>query len=590
MIISATDCRLALHPGPPYARCFMRQISDLTASLMRLDRKPYGALKSVRGAYQGPEFVLHIDHVQGDPFGEPSPVRLVVEAAFLALPRWVLTTALRREATADFLNRRFCEALASRSRSRGSGHSGHFRMQRPGQQILRRSSAEVDISGGVELRFQVGLPAQGRRISGHQACEMFAEDVPSALAAGVAPGAFPCENLEDHVRVAEDAQAFRAQLPAHGLVAWVGEGALLPRASGIDDRPLGAGAVPFSGPDALKVRLTAPHSGTVVGMGIPEGITLIVGGGYHGKSTLLRALERGVYDHIPGDGRERVVALESAVKIRAEDGRPVIGVNIANFIGELPGGRTTERFITANASGSTSQAAALAEALELGAQCLLIDEDTSATNFMIRDARMQALVGEENEPITPFIDRVEHLRRQRSVSSILVVGGSGDYFEVADTVIAMRDYRPADVTAQAKNILERHPTRRQPVRRPWQEPGPRRLDASSIDPSRGRKDVHIRAISDDRLLLGQAEIDLSAVEQLVERGQVQGVARALVWLREHGNGDGVAVGPWIDEVMSAVERYGLDVLALEQRGDLAMFRRFELAGALNRLRGLKVES
>ena len=181
---------------------------------------------------------------------------------------------------------------------------------------------------------------------------------------------------------------------------------LLPRRSGVDDRPLeGGGVVPFRSPESLRVVLQAPNAGSVPGMGVPVGVTLVVGGGFHGKSTLLRALEAGVYNHRPGDGRERVVSDPDTVKVRAEDGRAVAGVDISAFIDGLPLGQDTHHFTTPNASGSTSQAATIVEALESGAHALLVDEDTSATNFMLRDRRMQSLVPKDAEPITPFQPR-----------------------------------------------------------------------------------------------------------------------------------------------------------------------------------------
>lgn len=208
-------------------------------------------------------------------------------------------------------------------------------------------------------------------------------------------------------------------------------------------------------PASLSITIQTPNSGTVSGMGIPKGVTLIVGGGYHGKSTLLRALEIGVYNHVPGDGRERVVSNPSAVKIGAEDGRRIEKVNISPFINNLSFGKNTQAFSSENASGSTLQAANIIESLEIGASVILIDEDTSATNFMIRDHRMQELVSKEKEPITPFIDKVRHLYTDCGVSTILAIGGAGDYFDVADYVICMVEYTPRDVTGDAKRITDK---------------------------------------------------------------------------------------------------------------------------------------
>jgi len=441
----------------------------------------------------------------------------------------------------------------------------------------------------VEARFVVGLPAAGRRVLGRQAAAMLCDDLPRIVDAALRFAANNRTALYRHLHTAEDADWLRPQLAASGLVAFVGDGALLPRRSGVDERPLTQGGVPFKTPRSLRVEFKLPNTGVVTGMGIPVGVTLIVGGGYHGKSTLLNALERGVYNHIPGDGRELVVTTESAVKIRAEDGRAVTGVDISPFIGMLPNGMDTRCFSTANASGSTSQAANIVEALEVGARMLLVDEDTAATNFMIRDSRMQELIAKEREPITPFVDKVRQLYQEQGVSSILVMGGSGDYFEVADTIIAMDAYVPRDVTGIAKEIAMRHRSQRHPEGgQHFGSITPRVPLADSLDPSKGRRDVKISARGVKTILFGANEIDLTQVEQLVDPSQLNAIGQALYYARQQYM-DGQRTLPQIlDAVMADLQAKGLDVLDNRPLGDLAMFRRHELAAALNRLRTLRV--
>lgn len=567
----------------------METLVALTDRLRRLDGRGYPAYKEIRGTYAAEDFRLLVDHVQGDPFAEPSRVRAVVPAASARLPEWALVTDARRAAAADFLNRAFHEALLDMSARRGSGRSGELRVLAPGQQVLDRTALSVDPEGNVEARFRVGLPARGRRVLGRVAAELLGRDVPEAVRDSLLYHPSRSAALRRHVEVVEDARALRAQLKPRGLVAFIADDSLLPRRSGVDDRPLPEDhAIPFRSPESLRVTLEAPNSGDVTGMGIPEGVTLVVGGGFHGKSTLLRAIERGIYDHVPGDGRERVVAVPRAVKVRAEDGRAVAGTDISNFVGAIPGGGDTRAFVTANASGSTSQAAAIVEALEVGATCLLLDEDTSATNLMIRDARMQALVPDELEPIRPFIDRARQLHRELGVSTILVLGGSGDYFDVADTVIAMREFQPHDVTAEARGVAEELPTRRQEQIAPWRPIGPRVPVPQSVDPSRGARGVHVKAFSEERLLFGTEEVSLAAVEQVVEAAQVRGMARALAWARE----DAIDGRRTIAEALAIVARTcaerGLDAFQEEPTGELAAFRIDELAAFLNRLRSLRV--
>jgi predicted ABC-class ATPase len=555
--------------------------------LSRIDGRGYKAYKEITGEYALAGFRLLIDHAQGDPFAEASRVRALVPASTAQLPAWSFASTARRTAAADFLNRALLAALRARSRERGSGNSGTLSVLTPGQEVLVRSSITVSADGDIEARFRVGLPARGRTVLGGEAAAMLLDDVPGAVAAGLFMDRLDEAALRLHVETVEDAQALRNQLEARGLTAFVGDGARLPRASGIDDRPLDdAGVVPFSAPASLRVTLHAPNAGVIAGMGVPAGVTLIVGGGFHGKSTLLRAIERGVYDHVPGDGRECVVTHAAAVKVRAEDGRSVAGTDIANFIGRIPGGGDTRSFETGNASGSTSQAAAIVEALEVGARVLLLDEDTSATNFMIRDARMQALIASEHEPITPFIDRARQLAREQGVSSILVVGGSGDYFDVADHVIAMRDYVPLEVTADARRIAAEQPTRRLQEGGTWRPLRQRAPEPSSIDPSRGRRGVDIKAHSEARVMFGGAEVDLSAVEQLVEPAQARGIASALAHVRDDVIDGRRSVAGVTAAVLHIFGERGLDAFQQYPTGELATFRGFEFAAFLNRIRGL----
>lgn len=566
----------------------MRTTQQLREHLHRLDNRSYSAYREIEAAYDAGDFTLHVDHVQSDPYAAPSRVRVVLPAATAGLPAWALASRIRCIAAADFLNRVLWERLGVARDTAGSGHSGELRTLRPGQQVLERASVAAGTDGQVVARMRAGLPARGRRILGRSAARLLTEILPAAVRAALRYEALDAAAFRLHVETAEDAAALRRQLTRRGLVAFVADGARLPRRSGVDDRPLEGDVVPFRAPASLQVTLQAPHAGSVAGLGVPEGITLIAGGGYHGKSTLLRAMQAGVYDHIPGDGRERVVAVDTAVKVRAEDGRRVEGVDIGNFIGPLPGGQDTRCFRTDNASGSTSQAAAIVEALEVGATALLLDEDTSATNFMIRDARVQRLTPRKEEPITPFIDRARQLAADRGVSTVLVVGGSGDYFDVADTVIAMRAYVPRDVTAQAKRIVHEMPAERNPEGGPWSPIRPRVPLPASIDPSRGRRSVKIRTRSEDRVAFGTEEVELDAVEQIVEQAQTRAMAEALVWARGRAIDGRRSMTAALAQVAAAVGERGLDILHPDEVGEMAAFRIFELAAFLNRLRSLEV--
>jgi predicted ABC-class ATPase len=378
----------------------------------------------------------------------------------------------------------------------------------------------------------------------------------------------------------------RAALADAGLVAFVGNGAVLPRRSGVDDRPLSDG-VKFLSPPSLEVAIETPNAGAIRGMGIPRGITLIVGGGFHGKSTVLRAVEAGIWDHIPGDGRELVVSDPDVVKIRAEDGRAVHAVDISDFISHLPGGRGTSSFTTDLASGSTSQAASLVEALEAGATALLLDEDTSATNFMIRDRRMQALVAKTSEPITPFVDRIRELRDELGVSTLLVMGGSGDYLDHADVVIQMADYLPVDVTGEARKIAAELATGREEEREvELGRPEPRWLKPGSVKPERrpGRWKIQARGL--DTLIIGRSDIDLRAVEQLQDSSQLRSVGWILGRISEVPEPE-IEPLAHIEDMLGRLHRGDWDWLTGYPDGDLAVPRPHEVMAALNRLRGAR---
>jgi predicted ABC-class ATPase len=553
-----------------------------------MEGKGYKAYKAIEGQWTLPDYTLRVDHVQGDPFADPSRVRVFLDPGYTGLDPEVCRAGSRALGTACLLARRFAREAAKGSGIGGTGRSGEIRMEAPGQEVLPQTAVLVREDASVEARFTVGLPANGRRVLGREAARLLLVSVPRIVAGALRAEAFDPEEIRRHAECNEDADALRGELPGRGLVAFVANGAVLPRESGISQEPLtGSSVVPFRTPPELAVEVVLPNSGKIDGMGIPRGVTLIVGGGYHGKSTLLKALERGVYNHRPGDGREQVVCDRSAVKIRAEDGRSIQGVDISPFIRNLPNRQDTVRFSTPNASGSTSQAANVVEAVEAGARCILVDEDTAATNFMIRDRRMQALVPRENEPITPFVDRVRELHRAHGVSAILVLGGSGDYLEVADTVIAMRDYRPLDVTQEAKAVARSLPTGRRPeVSEPMGSIRPRVPLPSSLDPRRGHRKESVRVRDGGGLSIGWEEVDLSAVEQIVSSTQLRGIGQGLVLAGREIMDGNRTLAEVLDRVEERIGTEGLDVLDPRRVGNLSGFRRFELAAALNRARSL----
>jgi predicted ABC-class ATPase len=557
----------------------------LQATLDRIDRKGYGAYNDLSGTYDLGGFSLFIDKVQRDPFAPPSLIR--VQTKENPFDPGLFENAVRRVAFEDFLTRAVDAAVREVVRgNRGTGGSGRVEIQRPSQVVLPRSSMVVSPQY-IEARMAVGLPARGRTVDARAARTVLLEELPEVVRRALVPlpeGGVNLDLARLHVETAEDADHLRRRLPELGLVAFVADGSILPRASGASDRPLREGAVPFEGPEELRVSVELPNRGEIVGMGIPEGVTLVAGGGFHGKSTLLSGLSWGVYDHVAGDGREYVVARPDAVKIRAEDGRSVAGVDISAMIGELPGGRSTQTFSTPNASGSTSQAANIAEALEVGTSLFLVDEDTSATNFMIRDERMRELV--RKEPITPFIDLVRPLHRTLGVSTVVVVGGVGDYLDVADRVILMEDYEPSDATPQAREVTSKFPPRAPVGDKDVHPPKGRRARASSIDLRRGRRET-ARGRGLRTIELGRERVDLSYLEQLAEAGQTEAVARVIGEFAAAG--ESRRVKEVVEEALDSIVANGLDSLGSFRGhpGELSLPRVHEVAAAINRIRSLE---
>ncbi len=549
----------------------------LAQSLFRIDGRGYKAYKEIQGGiFFHPSFELRVDHVQGDPYAAPSRMRARVPLSVADLPSRALTPGPRRRATRDFLARAF--RVAARPHNELTIDAG-------GQTVLDRSACLIT-DDCVEFRFTVDLPAAGRRVLGLKARALLTDTLPAVVERAALSHLLDLKSLEEQCAVVEDQTALRAALSDHHLVAFVGNGSRLPRRSGIDDRPLND-AVVFTSPQSLEITLRTPNAGQVTGCGIPAGITLIVGGGFHGKSTLLKAIECGIWDHIPGDGRELVVTDPSAVKIRAEDGRSAASVDISPFIHNLPHGTSTTSFTTELASGSTSQAAALVEALESGSSALLLDEDTSATNFMIRDRRMQELVAKTSEPITPFVDRIREIRDRLGVSTILVMGGSGDYFEYADTVLQMDAYLPVDVTGRASEIARTYPTgRAEEHEHDLRPPQPRVLEPTSLRPERTPGRIKIQARGRDTLIFGRDDVDLRAVEQIADPSQIRATGWILARLASAG-GNSTHPIPAIEALLAKLEDGRWEELNGRPDGDHALPRLHEVMAALNRIRGVR---
>ena len=572
----------------------MKTKDDLRKLLLSIDHRGYPAYKDTRGKWSYGNYILSIDHVQGDPFASPSNVSVIVPGRVARFPREYTAPGHRLITLQDMLLRLFDREIRGRERRRdGSGKSGLIDVSRPGQEVLERTACRVDPdSGDVTVRFEIGFPANGRSINARPLIQILEEFLPAAVSSSLLYQNIDHTKLLDAINLSDDQAYIRGVLNQNGLCAFVGDGSVLPRVSGVSSLPM-KDAVPFVSPEALAVSLTLPHAGTMRGMGVRKGVTLIVGGGYHGKSTLLSALEKGVYDHIRGDGREYVITDESAVKVRAEDGRSITNVDISLFIRDLPNGKDTAGFSTEDASGSTSQAANVIESVQAGAKLLLIDEDTSATNFMVRDELMARVVSGDKEPITPFISRIRDLYEEAGVSTILVAGSSGAFFHVADTVIQMDRYIPVEITERAKAAASGPDFAPVSASAGVYRASGFRLPSAPRIPSKNKAllregRIKTKVLSNNSFLLAHDELDLRGLEQLVDREQAAALALVLKYMELHLIDGQTPFDEVVDRMLALIDSRGLEELfdGSVVRCGLAGVRKAEIAGMLNRYRKL----
>lgn len=580
----------------------MKNSEELRQQLRSINRKSYPAYKGLKGLYHFGNYILSIDHVQGDPFASPSHVSIQISHRDAGFPVEYYKDTLTGTTLCDYLTRQFEKQVSQYSfRAKGSGKSGLLTVSHCGQEILSRTACEIT-EKGITARFFVGFPANGRTINATELEKILFDFLPVCIQKSFFYSSLNAKELQNYIELAEDQEFIRQTLPAKNLCAFIADGSILPRESGISSRPMKA-SVPFTSPDSLRISINLPHKGKITGMGIPKGITLIVGGGYHGKSTLLNALELGVYNHIPGDGREYVITDATAVKLRSEDGRFIKDVDISMFINDLPNKKDTRCFSTLDASGSTSQAAGIAESMEAGSHLFLLDEDTSATNFMVRDAFMQQVIQREKEPITPFLERAEDLYKKAGISTILVAGSSGAFFHIADTIIQMDNYVPKDITASVKKLCSQYPLPAVSVT-DFQFPHSHRImsrpaesskrlrhnsrenhsDSGAAKPER----LKTRISGTDGFSLGRQEIDLRYTEQLIDAEQTAALGLLLKYAVEH-LADGRRTLPEIVQFLwKNLSLHGLSFFTENQKISCgyATPRIQEIYACLNRYRGL----
>ena len=571
---------------------FMNTATELRTKLRNIDHRGYPAYKELKGQYNFGDYVLSIDHVQGDPFAAPSRLSVRVQRDKARFPEDYYDTPAKRITLQDHLTRLFGRWVSGGSfQAKGSGKSGLLSVSRCGQQVLERTAMRVK-DGDVILRFEAGFPANGRTINARELEKMLFDILPDCVRKSLYYANIDKDRLKEAICLCEDQQYIRQCLAERGLCAFIADGSVLPRESGISEKPM-KGAITFRSPESLKVVLKTPHRGEISGMGIPKGITLFVGGGYHGKSTILQALQNGVYNHIAGDGRELVITDSSAFKLRAEDGRSITGVDISPFIKNLPNKKDTVHFSTEDASGSTSQAANLMEALESGSNLILIDEDTSATNFMVRDQLMAQVIAPGEEPITPFISRVRGMYEKLGVSSIIVAGSSGAFFHIADTIIQMKEYVPIDITKQAKQAAAAYAEAAEGVEAGINRNFPdfNKMRCPMPDMGLKREDrIKIKTMGTSELSLARESVELRYLEQLKDSEQSTALAYLLKYAQlklMDGKKDLTQIGDLLEQML---DKNGLESM-FDHGGvsaNLARPRKQEIMACINRYRKLKI--
>lgn len=567
----------------------MKNSVNLKNELQRIDGKGYKSYKDLQEQYDFNDYILSIDHVQGDPFASPSRLRVIINKNKAKFPEELIDKDYKKVAVCDFLTRLFYFNINKfGEKIFGSGKSGLISISKCPQEILERTSVAIN-KYNIEARFYVGFPAKGRSVLAKELEKILYNVIPNLVLNTLVYDNINKSKLINRVKLVEDQEYLRNELKNKGLIAFVANDSILPRESGVSEKPLKS-AMQFKSPKSLEVEISLPNKGLIKGMGIKKGITLIVGGGYHGKSTLLNALELGVYNHIEGDGREFVITDNTAVKVRAEDGRSIKNTDISLFIDNLPNGKDTIRFTTENASGSTSQAANIVEAIESKSEVLLIDEDTSATNFMIRDDLMQRLVSKEKEPITPFIEIVKPLYNQKDISTILVIGSSGDYFDVADCVIQMDNYEAKDVTKEAKSLM------RGEINKRIEEKSieinlnfNRKLQKGTIEST--YKGVKIKTMDLSNISINNENIDLRAVEQVVDNEQLNAIGSIMKWIEDNIKDKNLSLEECVNEAYKEIKKNGL--LSIDNTkggyGSMSLPRIQEIMATYNRYRKLKIK-
>ncbi|MDF7807841.1 ABC-ATPase domain-containing protein [Pontiellaceae bacterium B12219] len=574
----------------------MKDKKEFYNLLAELDGQPFSGYQKLIGDFDFSRYVIKCAAINLEDEDAAHPVFSIrVPQTISEIPEYLFDTPVRRTAMEDLLLRRISDCISRIANYDQNGIARrHIQVSSPNQKILPRNALLLT-KEYIEVRIEITLPFQtiivdGEplvSIDGEMAQQIFFEDLPEIVSNSLLYCNIDIAEADEHVNNMEDADRLRQYLGASGQVAFVAEGALVTRLTG-SDLPDYERMSPVEAADELLDEVEVPHSGAVRGFGIPNGLTLILGESNSGRVDLMDAIAQGIYNHVPGDGREHVVTVADAVSIRAEVGRSIQQVDISAFASELLDGGNAASYSTKSAGSFTSQAASTVEALEAGARVLLYDEHSSSSTFLSSDTRVASLLGKSSR--NTLAARARQMVDELGIS--MVVAGSSlvaEFIPIADKILKIENFCISDITEEAKalNIVAPAPVN-DTVNLSTMLSRSRWVMPSSIDPSIGREDLVIETDEVDFLQFGRSLVDLDAVRQIADADQARAIGFVLYYAKLRYMDEGYPMREILDLVDRDLSNEGLNALVRDIRGDLARPRRYEVAAAINRLPAFRV--
>ncbi len=567
----------------------MRDKKEFYNMLMDIEGKPVSEYGRLAGDFDFSRYVLKVSHVPVEDVTQPALFLVRVPQVVAGFPPHLFNTPVRRTGLEDYLTRRIGEQIDALTQYDDKGLSRrHLLVALPGQKILPRTSLFVT-EEYLEARICVMLPQHDGRIDGERMKDIFFNELASVVNSALIYCNINEAEINEFVDIMEDADQIRQILPTRGLVSFIGEGSILARL-GNTDYPDYEEVRPLTVAEELLVEIDVPNVGTIKGLGVPGGLTLILGDAYSGRIQLMSAIAAGIYNHIPGDGREMTITVPDAVHIASEPGRSIQKVDISPFIRELVADGATEEYSVAEADPCSAQAAATVEALEIGARALLFDESNSSPAFLTRDSRLASLMPDAERRVSPLSTRVRQIVDDLGVS-VVIAGSSSvaEFIPVADTILRIDGYKVYDVTQEAKAMdLSQFQLDSDDVSLSALAEKNRWVVPSSIDASRGPHDQIIRAESIDLLQFGRSLVNLQDITQLADKYQTATIGLVLYCAKLRYLDEPRPIREVMDLVDRDLGTEGLESLSRDLRGDLARPRRYEIAAALNRLDTLRI--